>query len=155
MRRPRFALEPLPLSRDTAAVHLRGYHMQNIWVRAFFIWLLFAVIAVALGAGRQMLLAPLIGDLPARWVGTLLGCAIFTAIIAWFLRGSGLSFAAALGLGCFWVVLTIAFEFGFGHYVMGQPFELLIADYNLFAGRPWVLVLISLLVAPLAVPRGK
>ena len=65
------------------------------------------------------------------------------------LRGN----ARLLALGVFWTALTIAFEFGFGHYVMGHPWERLLADYNILAGRIWVLVLATMLLGPLGVRR--
>jgi hypothetical protein len=34
----------------------------------------------------------------------------------------------ALAIGTLWVGLTIAFEFGAGHYVFGTPWEALRAD---------------------------
>jgi len=41
------------------------------------------------------------------------------------------------------VTLTVAFEFLAGHYVFGTPWHQLVADYNIFRGRIWVLVLIT------------
>jgi hypothetical protein len=46
-----------------------------------------------------------------------------------------------------WLVLTVAFEFGFGR-ARGCSWELLLHDYNLFAGRLWLLVLLMVLCAP-------
>jgi hypothetical protein len=43
----------------------------------------------------------------------------------------------------------VGFEFRFGHYVMGRSWSRLLADYNLFAGRVWVLVLLTVLCMPL------
>ena len=51
-------------------------------------------------------------------------------------------------LGVTWLGLTVAFEFLFGHYVMGHPWSRLLHDYHLLAGRVWVLVLIWIAVAP-------
>jgi hypothetical protein len=47
-----------------------------------------------------------------------------------------------------WLVLTVIFEFLFGHFVMGHPWSSLFHDYNLLAGRVWVLVLIWIAAAP-------
>ena len=41
---------------------------------------------------------------------------------------------AAADVGAAWVVLTVAFEFGFGHYVAKQSWDTLLADYNLRRG---------------------
>ena len=47
------------------------------------------------------------------------------------------------------VALTVAFEFLAGHYVFGNSWERLIADYDVFRGRIWILVLLMNLLAPL------
>ena len=44
--------------------------------------------------------------------------------------------------------MTLAFEFGFFHYIMGVPWEILLADYNVAKGRIWPLVLAADLLAP-------
>jgi hypothetical protein len=46
------------------------------------------------------------------------------------------------------LLLTIGFEFIFGHFVMGNPWPLLLRDYNILAGRLWVVVLIWITIAP-------
>lgn len=56
-------------------------------------------------------------------------------------------------LGLFWTLLTIAFEFGFGHFVVGHPWSRLFQDYNLAAGRVWIFVLLTLLIAPVILGR--
>lgn len=121
---------------------------MSIWLKSLLIWLLLAVIAIAAGIGRQLLLMPLLSELAARWIGTLFVCLLFFLVIWLAMRKSGIGAGTAFAIGILWVVLTIAFEFGFGHYVMGHPFERLIADYDFTAGRPWVLVLVTLLIAP-------
>jgi len=47
-----------------------------------------------------------------------------------------------------WLVLTLAFEFLFGHYVGGHSWRSLLDDYDLLSGRLWVLVPAWLAVAP-------
>ena len=68
----------------------------------------------------------------------------------WFFlrRRTPASGAAALGIGLLWMALTVAFEFLFFHYVGGHLWAALLANYNLAAGRLWVLVLLCLLLAP-------
>jgi hypothetical protein len=51
-------------------------------------------------------------------------------------------------IGTFWVILTVLFEFGFGHYVAKHSWQKLFADYNIFKGRLWLLVLINNIFAP-------
>lgn len=56
---------------------------------------------------------------------------------------------AMIAIGVYWVILTAAFEFAFGHYVVGVSWEKLLADYDILNNRRWVLVLITTLLAPL------
>ncbi len=62
----------------------------------------------------------------------------------WPLRSSG----QAVTVGLCWLALTVAFEFCFGYFVMRHPLSALLQDYNLQAGRVWVLVLIWIAAAP-------
>jgi hypothetical protein len=127
---------------------------RMFWLQAALMWLLFAVLAVGLGALRVTLLEPLVGEPVAHVLGTLAGCALFLALIFRFVRWTDQRFPVArakprlVALGLFWTILTIAFEFGFGHYVMGHSWARLLADYNLLAGRLWVLVLLTLYAGP-------
>jgi len=47
-----------------------------------------------------------------------------------------------------WLALTVAFEFLFGHFVMGHSWTTLFQDCNILAGRLWVLVLVWIAAAP-------
>jgi hypothetical protein len=46
-----------------------------------------------------------------------------------------------------WLLLTVTLEFALGRASKKSWAELL-ADYNVFAGRLWILVLLSLALAP-------
>ena len=54
----------------------------------------------------------------------------------------------ALETGGAWVVLTILFEFGFGHYVAGDSWSELLENYDVTEGELWVLVLLWIGVGP-------
>jgi hypothetical protein len=56
----------------------------------------------------------------------------------------------ALLIGVIWVVSTILFEFIAGHFIFGNSWDHLIADYNILNGRIWSLVLFTILFAPLS-----
>jgi len=56
-------------------------------------------------------------------------------------------------VGAGWVICTVLFEFVFGHYVMNHPWEKLLADYNVFRGRTWVLVLLAEFFSPVLALR--
>ena len=46
------------------------------------------------------------------------------------------------------MLATIAFEFGFGHFVVGNSLSRLFADYNIFNGRVWVVFLVWITIMP-------
>jgi hypothetical protein len=52
-------------------------------------------------------------------------------------------------MGLFWLVPSLLFEFGFFHYVMQEPWEKLLADYNIFWGRLLIVVWLTPLCSPL------
>jgi hypothetical protein len=52
-------------------------------------------------------------------------------------------------VGAMWLAMSVAFEFLFGHYVVGHPWSRLLADYNILRGRVWSLVLLAVFLAPL------
>jgi hypothetical protein len=58
-------------------------------------------------------------------------------------------------IGGLWVALTLAFEFLAGHFLFGNPWSQLLEDYNVFRGRIWVLVLVTIAVAPRACAYGR
>jgi hypothetical protein len=51
--------------------------------------------------------------------------------------------------------MTVAFEFLAGHYFFRTPWANLLADYNLFDGRIWLLVLATSAFAPLIMARAR
>jgi hypothetical protein len=46
---------------------------------------------------------------------------------------------------------TVVFEFLFMHYAAGHPWDRLLAEYELWNGRLWTLVLASLVAWPLGI----
>ena len=112
-------------------------------------WLGLPIIGIINGAIRQLLYRDALGDLTAHQVSTVTGILLFGLYIWLLSRWWPLPSArAAITVGLLWLALTIGFEFIFGHYVMGNSWERLLADYNLLAGRVWVLVLIWITIAP-------
>ena len=122
--------------------------------RGFVAWLLIAIAMVANGTVRELTYEPLLGSLLAHALSTLTGTAIIFAGAYLCVRGAPeASPRAWLGLGVFWTGLTIAFEFGFGHYIDGATWGELLADYDLRRGRLWSLVLVTTTISPLAAAR--
>ena len=88
-------------------------------------------------------------DLKAHQLSVLTGIMLF-AIYIWIITGYWIieSASQAWMIGLMWLLLTVLFEFVFGHYVMKNSWEKLLADYNIFKGRLWVVVLIWTTIAP-------
>jgi apolipoprotein N-acyltransferase len=63
--------------------------------------------------------------------------------------------ATATAVGGVWALLTLGFEFGFGHYVVGTSWADLLADYDVSRGRIWVLIPIATAAAPALVRAAQ
>lgn len=51
-------------------------------------------------------------------------------------------------IGLLWLSMTVAFEFGAGHYLFRAPWQRLVADYRFWEGRLWTFVLLAELAGP-------
>ena len=112
--------------------------------------------AVVNGTFRVILLNPRLGEPVGHIVSSLMLSLFILLLAGCSCPGQDPSPpAAALALGGLWLLLTLAFEFGFGHFVAHKPWRELLADYNIAAGRIWVLVLLTTLLAPLIVARVR
>lgn len=114
-----------------------------------FFWLILAVVAISNGVLRQATYGRLISELAAHQVSTVTGI-LLTGAVVWILSrfwpiGSA---KEAWVIGACWLLMTVAFEFGFGHYVAGHSWSRLFADYNLADGRVWSLFLAWIAVLP-------
>jgi hypothetical protein len=122
--------------------------------RYLLFWLILAVVAVLNGVLRQATYGRRLPELAAHQVSTVTGI-LLTGAVVWILGrfwpiGSA---KEAWIIGFCWLLMTIAFEFGFGHYVAGHSWSRLFADYNLADGRVWSLFLLWIAVLPYLVWR--
>ena len=122
--------------------------MKRLLISASLVWFAFMAIAVASGALREGLLTPRLGELIAHQIGTVFVCLLFVGVIFGFVRRLRPTPGQALAIGAGWAVMTVGFEFGVFHLVVGHPISELLAAYNLAAGRLWPLVLLTELLAP-------
>lgn len=112
-------------------------------------WIVFPIIGIINGAIRQIGYGKLMAELLAHQISTVTGIILFGLYmwglsLHWKIQSSG----EAISIGLIWLVLTIVFEFLFGHYVMKHPWSRLLHDYNILKGRFWVLFLIWIAIAP-------
>jgi hypothetical protein len=121
----------------------------RVWAPA---WLGVLALAFANGTARAAGYQRVVGETAARQIAT----AVLLALIAGYVwqvhrRAPLPDGGTALAVGGVWALLTLGFEFGFGHYVLHTPWEELLADYDVARGRFWVLVPIATLVMPAVV----
>jgi hypothetical protein len=110
------------------------------------------VIGIANGAARELLYKDRVGDPTAHQLSTGSAIGLFAAYLWWLERRWPIpTRRVAAEIGATWVALTVAFEFGFGHYVAGNSWDELLADYDVPNGRLWPLVLVWLGIGPLVV----
>ena len=118
-------------------------------IRYTLLWLLLAVIAIANGILRQSTYGKLVSDLTAHQLSTVTAIIFTGALVFWLNRRWPIESASQAWLiGAVWLVMTVAFEFGFGHFIAGHTWSSLFADYNLLNGRVWSLFLVWILTLP-------
>lgn len=117
--------------------------------KALVAWLGLLTLAILNGSFREAVIIPRVGTYAAHVASTIILCLLILAFsnltIGWIDPPGSV---AAWRIGALWLVLTVAFEFLAGHYLFGHSWNRIIADYNVFGGRVWVLVLLTTATAP-------
>ena len=113
-------------------------------------WSLFMFLAIINAVARESIYKSIIGDLRAHQVSTFVFIALIFLVTYLVLRFSDLKLSTqeSFIIGTIWLLLTICFEFIAGHYIFGNSWEKLFADYNILKGRIWSLVLITIFFSP-------
>ena len=121
--------------------------------RAALTWTLMIPAAIANGVIREVVVRPITGELAAHQISAVTGSLAFLGVTWLAFRNEAVdqSDRTLLKVGLAWLAGTIAFEFGFGHFLDGKSWSVLFHDYNLLQGRVWTLVLVVILLAPLAI----
>jgi len=122
-------------------------------VRAILLWIAMIPLAILNGTVRVYWINPVIGEHAGHIVSSVTLSAIVFLLTWWFMRNTLPGPREAFLVGAGWVICTVLFEFVFGHYVMNHPWEKLLADYNVFRGRTWVLVLLAEFFSPVLALR--
>ncbi len=117
--------------------------------KAFAVWLVVLVLAIANGGMREAVLSPALGT---RWglllSGLLLAGAILVVAYFSLLWFGQLPVSNYVGIGVGWLCLTIVFEFGFGRFVASKSWQELFEAYVFKDGNIWPVVLVIVLLAP-------
>lgn len=121
-----------------------------LWVKAFGVWLGMLLAAFLNGALRELLIVRLVGEQVGHVLSVVvLSGAIFGLAYLFVRAQRPLPASTLFQIGLFWLGLSLLFEFGFFHYAMHEPWEKLLADYNLFRGRLLIVVWLTTLFSPL------
>ena len=123
-------------------------------LRYILAWIPMIFIGIINGIVREVTYGKYLNELRAHQVLTITGVLLFSFYI-WALTRlwSIESPEQALLIGLIWLGLTVVFEFTFGHYIAGHSWSRLLSDYNILAGRVWIVVLIWIAIAPLLFSR--
>lgn len=128
---------------------------KSLIIKSLLVWLLFVPIAVLNGIVRNYIYQPHVGELLAHQISTVIACATFILLAYFLLKHEVVNQTTnmLLLIGLMWILMTIVFEFGFGHWVAGHSWEKLLHDYNILKGRVWILFLLNSLITPLLIKR--
>ncbi len=123
---------------------------------AFLFWFVMVCIAIANGFFGDLVVARYAGEYRAHLYKTFfiitvifIGSRVYVGRTAWIVAGGAPWYLPALSAGLLWLCCSVIFEFIFGHYVFGFPWQKLTADYRIWEGRLWSLVLASEVMMPL------
>ncbi|WP_232700735.1 hypothetical protein [Halobacterium wangiae] len=137
----------MPLS-STPAVSAQSVR-PAVFVGPLGVWVLMAVLAVANGVFRETVIIPRIGEYPGHVLSTLVLVTAILAVAGAYFTTTGTTYTDTelLLVGVGWTLLTVGFEFLVGA-AEGTPVSVTLGQYDVFAGQVWILVPLTLLVAP-------
>lgn len=120
-----------------------------LFLRSAAVWLALTVLAILNGSLRESVLIPTLGQATAFLISgivlSVLVLLLAQLTIRWLRPHST---AQAWGIGLFWLVLTLAFEFGFGALVQHRSLAQMLQAYTFEGGNIWPVVLAVTLIAP-------
>jgi hypothetical protein len=146
-----------PLERTQPAhpgLERRSPHAATPLRPWMFAWLGLPVLGIANGVVRDVTYGQVASELAAHQLSTailllLMAAYLWALMSRWPIPTS----RRAYTIGGIWALLTILFEFGFGHYLTGDSWATLLHAYNVAAGRVWVAVPLWTMVGPEIIRR--
>ena len=130
--------------------------MTIMLFKAIAIWLAIVFAAILNGIFREKLLVPVTGPaLALPLSGVLLSVLVFLValMLVPFIGSSDRNIY--IGIGFLWVVLTLVFEFLFGHFVAGKSWREIFQVFNVRKGDLFVVVLIVTAISPWLAARVR
>lgn len=118
-------------------------------------WFPMLVIAIINGSIRDFVYKKPLGALRAQQVSTFSLLILFALYMYLLIQKYPFrSGKEALLTGFTWMLMTLAFEFGFGRW-RGKSWSELMEDYQIFEGRLWILIPVFLCLGPYLLYRLK
>ncbi|MCF6132515.1 hypothetical protein [Flavobacterium wongokense] len=112
------------------------------------LWFPMIIIAVVNGSVRDLWYKNYLGELKAQQLSTIALILFLGSYINFVIKKyPPQSVSKSLIIGLIWMLLTLAFEFGFGLY-RGNSWPQLLKAYNIMTGNIWILIPIGLFLAP-------
>ncbi len=128
----------------------------RVAARAFVVWLVLIAVESVHGILRGLFLVPRVGAFRAGQIGVFVASLLILAVACLFVRWIGAAGTKALlAVGFFWLVLFACFELGFGHYVFGLSWEVLLSDYDVPHGGLMPFGFVVLLFSPWIAARVR
>ena len=120
-----------------------------MWWKPVIIWFALMVAAILNGTLRVKYIVPATGEGAGHVISTVLLCGLILFItwltVKWIDPASA---SHARAIGALWLLMTLIFEFGVGYFIGHHTWPEMLADYKVWRGRVWVLVLITTFLAP-------
>lgn len=127
-----------------------------IIIKLLSVWFVMVVCAILNGTLRDKVLNYYIGENVALAVsGIFLSFLVFLVLYVAIDHFSNKSIFVYICMGIFLLSLTLAFEYGFGHYVLGKSWSEINKVFEIKNGNFFVLVLLTTLFGPLLSARIK
>ena len=130
--------------------------MPEVVIKSLGIWLVIVIVAIINGVAREKILTPLIGSsfsLPLSGITLSVLVLVVTYFTIPFI--GEVKTGSYLYIGLLWVILTLSFEYLFGHYVTGKPWYEINQVFNILKGNLFILVLIVSAVSPWVAAKLK
>ena len=122
---------------------------MTLAAKAGLAWFALFAVMFANGVFRVVVLQPPLGEDRARQVASLTGVVLVLAASGVFVRfARAATSTQLLRVGGAWLLATLGVEFLVGRYVSGLSWGALLADYDLWRGRLWPLVLAGVALGP-------
>lgn len=121
----------------------------SAWLKTVTLWVAILMLAILNGMLRVGLIIPALGGIAGLITSGLL-LSVCILVVAWIAAPwyGPLISSQWLLIGLCWLLLTLIFEFSFGHFVQNKTWGELLDAYTFKGGNIWPFVLVTTFIAP-------